>query len=101
MKAIDYYNTYGERVFDEAVKDEGTNVLSELTIAFIHETKELIGIRNAKTDKAAIGIIREQNEKWNALVTLFEKKKKASPIIRNGFRVLMEKMMPELKDIRF
>lgn len=102
MKAIEYYETYGDQVFGEAVKSairgEQTAVaLSELMRAFIRETKEIIKSRNVTTDRGAISVIREQNEKWNALVAIFEKQNKVSPIVRNGFQKYVEAEIPALR----
>lgn len=99
MKAIEYFEQYGEAVFAEAMeKGHGDKALSDLMLAFVREMKDLIKSRNVQSNRGTVGVIREMNEKWNALVAIFEKHKGDSPIRRNGFRLYMELEIPELKN---
>ena len=98
MKAIEYYEQFGERVYQEAVKSSCNNALSDLVAAFVREMKELIDSRKVQSNRGTVAVIREMNEKWNALVAIFEKRKGDSPIKRNGFRLYMELEIPALKD---
>lgn len=49
-----------------------------------------------KRDDALRAVIRELNDKWNAIAGLFEKKQGASPIRRNAFWDEWVKQIPEL-----
>ena len=92
MKAKDYFDKYHQQIWEEAnAMMTGTNVvltdgpMAQMFIEFATEMKDIIKLRNAKTDNAVLAIIAEQNQKWNAVVRLFEKKYGQSPIKRNGF----------------
>lgn len=98
MKAIDYYNEYGAAVFAESFDDSKIEEISKLFIAFSREMKEIITSRNVKTDKGAVAVIKEQNQKWNALCVLFEKKHDGiCPIQHNGFLNAMKCEIPDLR----
>lgn len=97
MKAIDYYNEYGEAVFAESIDANKTEAINKLFMAFLHETKEIIAMRNVKTDKGAVAVIKEQNQKWNALCSIFEKRSGGMcPLRHNGFMNAMKNEIPEL-----
>lgn len=98
MKAIDYFEQYGEQVYQEALKSSCNDALSYLLGAFVREMKEIIASRKVQSNRGTVAVIRELNEKWNALVAIFEKRKGDSPIKRNGFRLYMELEIPQLKD---
>jgi hypothetical protein len=53
--------------------------------------KEIMKTRNVQFDRGVMGIIREQNDKWNALRNLFIKKYGASPITHDGFAIAIKK----------
>ena len=96
MRAIAYYAKYSEGLLNaETGKETATNMIGE----FLDEMKELIETRHIKTDRGAVGCVRELNEKWNAIVAIFEKRNGASPLIRNGFRAFMEEQIPALKNV--
>ena len=96
MKAKDYYEQYGEAVLSESYHDGKNDELSKLAIAFMREMKEIIDERHIKTDRATVAVIKEQNEKWNALSAIYEKKHGVTPLKRNGFLALMKMEIPEL-----
>jgi hypothetical protein len=95
-RAIGYYAQYHEALL--AGGDAGADAAGELIREFMAELKELIETRHIKTDRGTISIIRELNEKWNAIVSIFEKRGETPPIVRNGFRIYMESVIPELKE---
>ena len=100
MKAKDYYDKYGKAVYDETARNEKPLYLQVMIIEFLHEMKNTIAQRKVSTDRGAVSVIKEMNEKWNALCTIFEKKHGASPIKRNGFLIYLEEEIPALKDWR-
>ena len=97
MKAKEYYDQYGEAVLAESYHEDHNEELSRLVLAFMREMKELVEARHIKTDRGTVGIIREQNEKWNALCAIFEKNHGVTPIKRDGFLNLMKAKIPELE----
>lgn len=97
MKAIEYFEKFGERIFQEAIDGKESKGISDLMIAFMAETKELMKKRHIQIDRGMVALIREQNQKWNALCNLFEKKKGVSPLRRNGLLLFLQNEIPELK----
>ena len=94
-RAIGYYAQYREALLTGG--DKGDEALNDLVRDFLAEMKELIETRHIKTDRGAVSVIVELNDKWNAIVSIFEKRGEKSPIVRNGFRIYMESQIPELK----
>lgn len=50
-----------------------------------NEMVGMIGTRHIQSDQAVVSIIREFNQKWNAVSNMFEKKYGVSPLVHNGF----------------
>ena len=98
MKAKDYYDQYGTAVLAESYHDDQTDELSKLVRAFLAEMKEIIAARHVHSDRGTVAVIREQNDKWNALCAIFEKVHGVSPIKRNGFMAFMKHEIPQLED---
>lgn len=98
MKAIDYFNEYGEAVLRESINGDGNAEISKLYLAFVREMKQIIYTRNVKTNKAVIAVMKELNQKWNALYALYEKKygNGMSPIRRDGFWNSMRYKIPAI-----
>ena len=94
MKAKEYY----ERIMakNPQTADEMANAVGDVVDSLNKEAKEIIKKRNIRRDDAVRAVIREQNNKWNAIVGLFEKKQGISPIRRNAFLDAWVKQMPEL-----
>jgi len=65
----------------------------KIAFDFLMETKELMTIRHAKTDAAALAIFREQDRKWQAFAG---KAGGGNAVKRNGFRVLTQIEFPFL-----
>ncbi len=98
MRAKEYYQKYHDRIIAEAAGDDG-KVLHELVVEMSEETKELIERRNIKDARALGAVIAEGNEKWNALVRLFEKEHGASPLKKDGYKNFWLNQMPQLKEV--
>ena len=94
-KAKEYYELYKK---DLVSGGEATNkAISNLIQALNADLLELQRIRHVKFDRGIIPILREVNQKWNAIVCLFEKEYGASPIKPDGFKIFWLKQMPELE----
>lgn len=97
MKAVEYYEEYGEKlmadynVTSEMVMD---NIIA-LFIAFCDEVSILCETRKVRTNEAVASILKEQNQKWNALCWIFVKKHGFSPITDNGFIAYWRREFPE------
>lgn len=97
MKAIEYYEKFGEQILREFESNKEVDGIVDLVIAFKREMKELMKERHVQTDQGVIAVIRELNQKWNALCNLFRKKNGFTPIVYNGFSMFLQKEIPELK----
>jgi ribosomal protein L10 len=97
-KAIDYYNENFENFF---VRPSALITAPQYALKilddFSQEVTDLFEIRHIVSRDAIISVLREQNQKWNALVRLFEKKHGTSPLKRDGFKFVCEEKLPELK----
>lgn len=94
MKAVDYFNKYESRMIKN--DDDGLKAIGELLYEMVMEAKTLIDARNVKTTSGSVAVLKELNNKWNAICNLFEKKYGVSPIIRDGYQKYWLKEMPEL-----
>ena len=96
MKAKEYFAKYEEEIMKEATQTEvlTDGNMAKLYIEMFSEMKTIIGVRHIQNDNSLMSLIREQNDKWNAIERLFIKKYGVSPIAHNGF---LSACMEELK----
>ena len=88
MKAIEYYEQY-RPIFCRAIPVEQLEMhVIELFEDFNEEAYALSITRKAVKPESWRAILKEQNDKWNALVRIFQKKDGISPIKENGFQIL-------------
>lgn len=87
MKAKEYFAKYEEEIMKEATQTEvlTDGNIAKLYIEMFSEMKTIIEIRHIQNDNSLMSLIREQNDKWNAIERLFIKKYGVSPIAHNGF----------------
>lgn len=95
-KAKDYYELYKLELMSE---DDETvnNALSKFIMAFNDEVSELQKIRHVRFDRGIIPIMKEMNQKWNAVVRLFEKEYGCSPIRLDGFKIFWTQSVPDFE----
>lgn len=97
MKAIDYYNI----MMEYPQTAEGITEAASKVIGLMHtEMKELIAKRKAVRDSAVAAIIREQNDKWNAVIGIYEKKNGYCPLARNAIWKHWAKLIPKLNEYK-
>ena len=93
MKAKEYFQKYDEPIWkeahDPAIHTDGPT--AKLYIDFALEMREIIKTRNVQFDRGVFSIIREQNDKWNAICNMFIKKYGVSPISHDGFATAIKK----------
>ena len=93
MKASDYYNI----MMEYPQTAEGIAEAAGKVVDLMHaEIKELIAKRKAVRDSAVAAIIREQNDKWNAVISIYEKKNGICPLTRNAIWKHWVKHIPSL-----
>lgn len=87
MKAKEYFEKYDKSIVEEAIQPEvkKDGAIAQLYIEMFSEMKKIIEIRHIQNDNSLMSLVREQNDKWNAIERLFIKKYKLSPIAHNGF----------------
>lgn len=98
MKAKDYFDKYEVNMvaFDgENAINVATDILKEMS----QEVDTIYKARGCKTNSALAAILKELNNKWNAVGSLFEKKYGRSYLKRNGFIEFWKHEMPEIIDI--
>lgn len=96
MKAKEYYASIKDAIetHDEMMlKDAVDNMFFSMN----KEVRSLIKIRNVSLDRGAGPIIKEMNDKWNAVCRLAEKDYGDSPIHRDGYKKYWLGLIPELR----
>lgn len=97
MKASDYYNIImGYPQTADGVAESVGRVVDMMNT----EAKELIARRRAVRDSAVAAIIREQNNKWNAIIAIYEKKNGYCPLARNAIWKHWAKLIPKLNEYK-
>lgn len=97
MKAKEYYILVKEGI-ETGTATELKKAVDEMFLGMNREVQELQKKRNVQFDRGIFPIIKEMNDKWNAVVNLIEKDYGESPIVRNGFRNFWVAKIPELGD---
>ena len=95
MKAKDYFTKY-EQALASDNSDECSTAIAEMLNEMNSEVQNLLKVRHVKTDAGTFPIFKEMNQKWNAIVRLFEKKYGATPIVKDGFQLYWVRKMPQL-----
>jgi hypothetical protein len=87
LKAKEYFEKYGQDIWQEWQDPEVhlDGQMAKLYIEMSSELRKIMDVRHVNSDSGMLGVLREQNQKWNAIRNLFEKKYGKSPIQRNGF----------------
>lgn len=75
--------------------DEYDELLQQIWRELVDELNALLKQRKVNTDKAFIGAVNEINDKYNAVVNMFERDFGRSPILRNGFKTELLRMVNE------
>ena len=95
MKAREYFAKYGESVYREAL-DGKFEIGQALFIELASEFKTISEQRNVRSNRAAVAVIKELNEKWNSLAAMFEKKYGVEVLKRNAVLNYYMEKIPEL-----
>lgn len=93
MKAVEYVEKYGD---DLTCSDEEKRnaAMNNLLNDMMHELTEIMVIRNILTDKGAVSVIKELNQKWNAI----NRRLKIPVLSEDGYKKIWINQMPELAD---
>lgn len=96
MKAQDYYEKYKELVHwhpDYEIK----RMINDMVIEYADEAVQIGMDRHVKRSDAFMSIIKEQNQKWNAMCRIFDKIHGFSPVKRDGFNLFVADLLPACK----
>lgn len=98
MKAKDYFARYDRIIVNDQITGTGDGAY-QLLIDLLREVGEVSENRHAKSESAIGAILKEMNQKWNAICSLYEKKYGGSPLKRNGFKEFIKTKIPESNDL--
>lgn len=98
MKAKEYFEKYDELIIKDQIAGSVENT-KKLIIELSDEVKDICEARHVKYDAAVVSVLKEQNQKWNAICSLYEKKYGVSPLYRNTFTEYWKHFMPELSEV--
>jgi len=71
MKAKEYLAKFEKDITEVDDRQATTNLVN----MFVREIKDAIDVRHATTEGAVVSILRELNQKWNALCRLDKKRR--------------------------
>lgn len=95
MKAKEYYAKYHDGILskdEEASNHAICSFINELS----HETIDIIKQRRAQRVSAITAVFEQQNQKYNAVMSLFVSKDGFQPLISDGFIIHWRRAYPEL-----
>ena len=98
MKAVEYFQKYGQVVFNEAAHGDATHML-EMFKEMYSEIETICKTRNARMDSAKISAVKEVNQKWNKVGDLFTKTYTANPLKRDAIQKVFLKHNPNSESL--
>jgi hypothetical protein len=90
MKAKDYVEKYKVEMFSDNA-ERVTKAASELIFDLLKEVKTIMSIRNAKSNAALFSVLKEVNQKYNAICKTFPMLK------RDGFKAVVNDLFPLIR----
>lgn len=95
MKAIEYYEKYHDSIMSTNEKCS-LQAVSDFIVDLSHEVGILSQARKCRTNSSIIAVLKEVNEKYNAVMRIFKKKNGITPLIPNGFLEFWKRKEPSL-----
>lgn len=95
MKAKEYYEKYAAELLSgdyDTVKQAGEKLIRD----FMDEVSSISEQRKISRPESAVDVIKELNQKWNALRSLFIKLDRKPVLAENGFRDIMQDQIDKL-----
>lgn len=93
MEAKEYFEKHYPIVKNESEPIEQAKRLHDMFLEMADEMQELVKERRIKFDPAFRSLLKEQNQKWNAIANLFAKSELGPVVQRNGFENMVEHVM--------
>ena len=85
-----------ERIIKE-IDERQRKAIAELLIDLNKEVAEIRDRRGVKTDTLMVAILREMNDKWNAICDQIEKRYGSEILLHDGFKMYWIDKRPEIK----
>ena len=93
MKAKEYFEKY-EAGLTDGNEENGNTAIADFLTELVQEIETIKKVRHVQCDRGFLPILKEQNDKYKAVVRMFVKKYGASPIKPEGFEMILEKNFP-------
>ena len=97
MKAIELYEKYKDQLDPKSSLATRQEAVKNILLDLSTEVSKICEERKVQRISAVIAVIREQNQKWNALCNILLKLYGTELLIRNGFKNFWLNQMPELQ----
>ena len=98
MKAQEYFDKFGEDIYKEATDTAGTGALTGMLKAMLQECIDIAQKRNIRRFIGLEGVIKEQNDKWNAFSRIFNEHYGEEIIRKDGFMAWFKHEMNKHKN---
>lgn len=95
MKAQEYYAKYRDTL-SSPDQDVSLKATSDFLMELNREVKPLVDARKCRNTASFIGVLKEVNQKYNAVMNRFEKERGAAPLVRDGFLEFWKREVPGL-----
>lgn len=95
MKAQEYYVKYRDTL-SSPDRDVSLKAACDFLMELNREVKPLVDARKCKNTASFIGVLKEVNQKYNAVMNRFEKEYGAAPLVRGGFLEFWKREVPGL-----
>lgn len=97
MKAKEYYTTIKPAI-ELGTATAITDAVNQMFLMMNREVYDMQEKRHVRFDRGMYPIIKEMNDKWNAVVRLVERDFGESPIIYDGYKEFWIRKIPGLKE---
>lgn len=94
MKAKEYAEKYEEKITGPEYKKATYDLFIEMS----KEVETICIARHVKSNCAFAAVVKEMNDKWNAIGRLFWQKYRTDILMKDGFIKFWDHEIPELKD---
>lgn len=96
MKAKDYYQKYHDGILSMDEKT-GNEAIADFMTDLIHETGAMMSARKATSPSAFVGVVKEIEQKYLSVLSMFEKNDGVRPLVNNGYMTMLIKVAPEAR----
>lgn len=98
MKAKEYYQKYHDGILSTS-QNEQLAAIQQFLDELMKDFSALNKARGGRSVSAVAGAVSEINQKYNAVLALFEKNDGVKPMVDNGFSIALQRSVPELVPI--